>query len=249
MCILQIAISTINDGIFKIKYHEKCNYLVVHQITNGSDYSFLIKSLPSNVIYKAEFKSGLSLSRNVALKYSTATYVWLMDDDVDIDICALDLLLDLLSDNPADIVLVNYSIGGKVKRIPSEINSLFSLPPFSSINIIVNRNILKKGLFFDERFGLGTSLPSGEEFVFLSDAYKLGASFHVVNQVFSRHPPVTSGQDFYSSDMKICAKIEMFKRVFGQYRGVIYSFLFFVKKIPILYKNKSTLKFFKKIWF
>lgn len=57
---IEIGLSALNSGIYKIKFRSDCRYLLIHQITNGQNYSDFVRSLPSNVRYIESNEIGLS---------------------------------------------------------------------------------------------------------------------------------------------------------------------------------------------
>jgi hypothetical protein len=101
---------------------------------------------------------------------------------------------------------------------------------------------LKNALFFDLDFGLGSLYPSGEEYIFLTDALKLGLNVGYFPVVIGIHPDSSSGDDFFSSPIKIQAKRQMFIRIFGKYSFPIIV-MFWIKKLLLLPNISSFLRF------
>lgn len=82
---LEIIVSTLQDGIYNLKFSDKFHYLVIHQIPAVSDnekYKRYSLTFPCNVKYIQSNTKGLSISRNIGFNNSTADYIWIMDDDV-----------------------------------------------------------------------------------------------------------------------------------------------------------------------
>ena len=115
-----------------------------------------------------------------------------------------------------------------------------SIMKVSSIEIAFRINSIKiKNLKFDEKFGLGTNNPTGEEAIFLSDALKQGLKILYIPLPIVFHPKESSGGMFKDNPKLIRAKGAMFYRIFGIW-GYLVSFLFALKKYRM-----SNYKFFK----
>lgn len=239
---IEIAISTLNDGIKNIKINPKFNYLIIHQINNGKDYSIYSNLLKSkNARYIASYTTGLSKSRNIAISNADADYIWFMDDDVIIDEKAFENLKNMMS-NDFDMLILSHSSDKKIispKHTLSKVNK-FSAASVSSIDMFVKRtSILKNSLQFNENFGLGTSRPSGEEFLFTIDMISANLKILKTNQIFSYHPQIASGVDFYSTPNRLNTKLEIFSLAYGTYLGRLVFLIFIIKKSKTLIKNRK----------
>ncbi|WP_258086294.1 glycosyltransferase family A protein [Xenorhabdus bovienii] len=245
---IEILISTIDDGLFKIAANNEYDYLIVHQITNNykaDEYrayfenrikSKKIKYIQSNLI-------GLSKSRNIALDNASGDILWIMDDDVKI-LNGLTSVINKKMKENHDILILNHQYSNEINIIEKKMkeynHNIISSAKICSIDICMKKEVTEK-LRFDENFGLGTDYPSGEEFIFISNAIKNGYSVHQTDIIASIHPPISSGLDFFSTKNKTLAKRKMFDQVFNKF-GILFTTLFFIKKINLLYRNK-------KIWF
>lgn len=243
---LQVAISTMNDGIFDIKLCHGFNYIIIHQVINGKDdeyKKYVIDNFKEHkVSYIVSHETGLSKSRNLALENTSSDYLWIMDDDVLINDFAYDFIFECISNYPECGILVVSHSHKKVDFLPGEkiefINE-FKATCVSSIDMILNINKIK-GVRFNEKFGLGAIYPSGEEFIFTCRLLKQKIEVIKFRRVCSYHPElVASGLDFYSSPIKLKAKKEMFKTIFGYIKGNLFYVLFLFKKIKVIIKNKA----------
>jgi len=106
--------------------------------------------------------------------------------------------------------------------------------------------IKKNQIKFDERFGLGTNFPSGEEYIFITDCFKSGLTVKYLPINIGVHPNETSGMDFYTTPEKVLAKREMIKRIFT-WKSPIFIFLFWLKKFPSVVKFGYGFQFTKTI--
>lgn len=241
MKLLEIAISTLNNGIYNITFRDDYNYLIIHQITNSQDYSSYIAGLSNNVRYIVSYDKGLSKSRNLALKHARAEYVWLMDDDVLINDQAYSHfieLVDLYSDYSLLVVShshenIEYLPGKKYQTITD-----ISAANVSSIDMIINLNLYGE-MKFNERFGLGSDFPSGEEYIFTCNLLSNGKKALKSRKVCTYHPLISSGLDFYSTPNKLKSKCEMFKAANGDFKGYVYYIAFLIKKAKVIIKKNA----------
>ncbi|MRF68177.1 glycosyltransferase [Escherichia coli] len=237
----EILISTLNDGLFNIKTHPDFNYLIIHQITNEKDYSNYTSSLISTKVrYIPSNTIGLSLSRNIALTNSIGEYLWIMDDDVLIYSNALTKLENLISTYPnQDMYVLNFSEHElENDNIVYKKANKYNAMSICSINMLLTKSVAKQ-FKFNTKFGLGTNLPSGEEYIFSVDLINNRKNILITNEYFSCHPDISSGHDFYSSKNKINAKLKMFLTCHGSVKGRLIYLLFIIKKIKVLLKNKA----------
>ncbi|HHZ9146337.1 TPA: glycosyltransferase family A protein [Proteus mirabilis] len=250
---LEIIISTLLDGIFNIKINNNFNYLIIHQIPNKNNkkYEQFIKNLPSNVRYISTNTVGLSKSRNIGLNNAQGEYIWIMDDDViilDSSLGEFDKMINTYQN--IDMYVVRYTNKlpfekGKGKGKEKVINR-FTAMSISSINMIIRRKSLGM-IRFNECFGLGSTYPSGEEYIFSYEFLKHKKTIIKYNEFFSYHKEISSGHDFYSTENKLIAKLAMFIYCYGNIRGRIIYLLFIIKKYKTLVNNKKLLTALNKI--
>jgi glycosyltransferase involved in cell wall biosynthesis len=251
-------VSTLDDGLFNIKLSDEFDYCIIHQISNGRTHDYL-NYFDSNlkragVRYFQILSKGLSISRNTFFDFSKGKYLWIMDDDVSILPGAYNILSRLVSmHNDAKLLVLNYSTCDLINHstylesnsIITQKKNRFHLFNISSINMLIHRDVVNAGVRFDERFGLGTNLPSGEEFIFSYNVLDKVGSVIQTNVVVSKHPPITSGMDFYSTKAKVRAKKFMFINTFGFFVGHLLFLAFIFKKLPTLIRTRSLLRYFK----
>lgn len=244
---LEVGISTLNEGLYKISFNNDFDYLVIHQVTDGNDYDHYKVNLPKNVRYIRSDSKGLSKSRNLALANAKAKYLWIMDDDVKLVSQAKRIIVDLISSN-SDCGLHVMSHSDCYSNFSHEFKSssigFFDSFKVSSIDMIIDVEKLK-GIEFDEEFGLGTEYPSGEEFIFTNSVLKRGIVARKYQIIASIHPPEASGLDYYSTPNKLRAKLLMLVKVSGRTLGAGLYLLFLLKKMPELIRNRALINVFK----
>lgn len=217
-------------------------YVIVHQVY---DPSYTNAALPDfishgDVTYIRLDYPGLSKSRNIGLSSVKTKYAYIMDDDVDFDLAKISQLVDWMEVKQVDVatcqfVFENGSLPRNYMTTPFK-HTMLSAAKVSSIEICLNvEKLREKGLAFDERFGLGTALPSGEEYIFITDCINAGLNVWFYPVTTGIHPNITSGMDFYTSYKKTLAKREMLKRIFG-WKAFLFIVAFWLKKSPSVFK-------------
>ena len=235
---LQILISTVDDKI-KLENINKLNTIVINQLINKKKSVY---RLPNIFSYS---EKGLSKSRNKAIEKSDAEICLISDDDVQYKNDIENIILrSFLNNKDADIITFQIETpdGKKYKNYKKESfwHTKKTLMSVSSIEIAFRReSIINNNIKFDENFGLGTSFPTGEEIIFLTDALKKGLKILYIPIPIVIHPLESSGKD-YDNEILIKAKGAMFYRIFGNL-GYIVSVIFAFKKYKL--SKYSFLKF------
>lgn len=195
---------------------------------------------------------GLSRNRNNAISNALkleSDYIYVADDDIEIKESSLLAAAVECLNSSIDIGIAKVGQIGSSELFKNYRNrdarSKFGLAfSASSVELLIRTNFLKKNqIEFDERFGLGSIYPSGEEFIFILDSIRAGATVKAVDVVVCDHEAISSGKDFYSDEKLIVAKGAMMKRgtksiVVSLILGVLFS----LKKHR---EYKQTIGFFK----
>ncbi|HID7802479.1 TPA: glycosyltransferase [Proteus mirabilis] len=233
-----IAISTMNDRINKVNippFKKNISYIIIHQ-TKNNNYTLpeILQHGRKDITYIKTNQLGLSKSRNLAIINCRKKYLFIMDDDVTFNLDQMMILIKNMEKDKTDIGTFYHSYtNGKstLKKEKCIKLNFINIAKVSSIDICMNiEKIKEKNIYFNENFGLGTNLPSGEEMIFLSDGLKNKLSIVRYPQIIATHPPITSGLDFYSSINKIEAKKLMIENVYGKF-SLIFKILFIIKKL------------------
>jgi len=246
---LIITISTLFERLAKIQInqfpkHENIKYVISCQGEkkyNDGYYLTQIKDIfGEDVICGWELKPGLSNNRNNAIKLAceyykdTGSYIYICDDDVTPNIDGLLTSAHMMMNKKINcitgIITTDYGYFKNYPNASYEITK-FSAARVSSVEIMIDLDFLcKHEVFFDSDFGLGSKYPSGEEYIFITDILKKKgiAYYHPIE--FCSHPPVSSGSDFYTSNIKIMSKGAMLKRIFKFPISHILMLVFSLKK-------------------
>ncbi|HBN5713160.1 glycosyltransferase family A protein [Morganella morganii] len=241
---IEVLISTLNDGIFNIKFNSKFRYLIIHQISNNKDYHEYTNTFANNIVYIPSSTLGLSISRNIALSHASGDFLWIMDDDVTILENSLENLLANIERYPdIDMFVLNHTSNPEIKNDNIKYKNDFLLNKLSSMSVSSIDILLKRttigDIKFNESFGLGSSYPSGEEYIFCNEYLNSKKKILRLKNYYSYHPDISSGSDFYSSPRKIETKLRMFILCFGKCIGYMLFIAFIIKKTNIITKNKS----------
>ena len=145
-------------------------------------------------IYTTSTK-GLSNNRNHALKKASGDICLIADDDLIYTAEQLRAIINTFDANPnIDIALFKYS--GNNKQYPDYEFDLKKEPKgyyISSVEIAFRRNSVVPALQFDNRLGVGTSMPAGEEAVFIHSAIKRGLTCRFFPITITHHAELTTG--------------------------------------------------------
>ena len=146
-------------------------------------------------IYTTNSK-GLSNNRNHALKKASGDICLIADDDITYTAKQLQSVIETFDKNPSvDIALFKYS-GGNNKQYPDYEFDIKKEPKgyyISSIEIAFRRKAVAPTLQFDNRLGIGTSMPAGEEAIFIHNAIKQGLNCRFFPITIAHHAELTSG--------------------------------------------------------
>lgn len=261
---IAVLISTLYDRLLEIKasqfpVSQDVYYVISCQGVPKYDlfiYEDKIRTLfgDRNVSYVFIRGYGLSKNRNAAIdKFMMLNidckYFYISDDDTELCLDGIKESVAFAGANDLDMVvgkiatLDMHDHKHNYKTTSTPLTKLRAAR-VSSVEMILSRAaVLQHHLRFDEQFGLGAKYPSGEEYIFTTDALRQGCRAEFYPVYLCKHPPVTSGHDFYSSPEKIMAKGAMFKRVGGLYLGLLLAIAFSILKFKI-YKNTHSYWFF-----
>lgn len=147
---------------------------------------------------------GISRSRNAALERARGKLLAIVDDDIEYLPSALATLRRGFAAHPSAAVVTFQFLaretGLPAKRYPPRAieHGRLSAASVSSIEIVLRRD-LAGHLRFDERFGLGAALSSGEENIWLQDVLRSGLTAGYYPAALSDHPSLGSGHRVWTA--------------------------------------------------
>lgn len=234
MCEIEVAISCLNDDVFKaldrIKKiflrNENNNKIVVHvlhQVNNQECYDRVSNEITSTpgVRYSKLDVIGLPFSRNFALLNCKSDYLIPTDADVYLSNDFYSMVESTFREyNDADFVTfksyfdLDHNKPRRNFKDCSYKHNWRTLLSVSSIEIVLDVKRFKhKNILWDKDFGLGAKWPGGLETVMLQNANNIGAVGYYVPKPISSHEEVSSGSEVSLSRVKL--RTAVFLRCFG----------------------------------
>lgn len=198
--IINVLISTIDEGIFKVKnvllpVRNDVKYIISHQFTSNKKIKIPQELLRDDVVISQISGRGVTKSRNNAISLADGDIGLFSDDDVTYKKSYFDELKNIFLLNPhLDVALLKIKTKDnepEYKKYPGEIENLLDTKySVSTIEIAVRLNTVKKRrLKFDERFGAGQkNIIGSDETIFVDDAIKLGLNVTFFPVYVVEHP-------------------------------------------------------------
>ncbi len=197
---LEVLVSTMDrssldflDPMFQTDFSGLAFKILVINQTKGEP---LISDYNSIRVINSD-KYGLSRSRNLALKNATGKLVLIVDDDVVYQNNFAQQIADEFNkQKDADCIVFKVTDHGNMRRYPESNRNLkvSEIESVSSIELALRvESIQKDHILFDERFGLGTDLPLGEEYLFVKQLLDNGLKICQSNVLIADHPARSSG--------------------------------------------------------
>lgn len=194
-----------------------CDGLLINQTKNKRHFESPSKRL--RILHFSE--SGISRSRNRALSHAEGDILLLTDDDVVLCDGFSNVIESGFRNNPEADLITFQCLNEQGMKRKEYSNKAFwhnarTLMRVSSVEIALRReSLLENPISFDERFGIGSQIPTGSETVFLTDALEKGMKILYIPEPIVRHPDASSGRALYRNPVLIKAKGGMFYRIFG----------------------------------
>lgn len=193
---LTIMISTFGNRLLELEktvqlHHPELSYLIIHQNYEGIPIpSFLLRN---DIRIVSTNTVGLSKSRNIGIKNCKTKYALVADDDIEYIPQGIESVLKIIRNEKPDFAAFKILTDKEeppYKAYTEEKQSIEKIShSISSIELLLNITEIKsKGLFFDQRFGLGTILKKAEEEILVEDmkSQKLKGTYYPIYIV--KHP-------------------------------------------------------------
>jgi len=189
---------------------------------------------------------GLSCSRNMAIRNSTADICLVADDDEYFLSGYEEKIINSFKRIPqADVIAFKIErLNGNKKKYPNKIKKLTSWDclKVASVEIAFKREkILEKKIQFDENVGSGVSKAGGEENIFLHNCIKNNLSIYFVPETILQLKPSESqwNENIFSEQYFIDRGRFTKKLIYGKTFATIYAFYFAIMKWH-KYKHKTS---------
>lgn len=219
------------------------NHDLMDEIIRG--YSFNFTHIRSNT-------KGLSVARNIGLKYIAGEYFTITDDDCFYADYAFEKVMQKMESTHAAAICFKFQdfdtkqTVRKYETIPIQNISMIRILGVASIEIFFKTSAVSN-IRFDESFGVGSFYNSGEEAIYLRDIKKeckAAIAYCPDNIVFHK----VKGKSQYMGGDGVVSKAAIFRRIYGPAFGIFIFILFVLKNINIInikYLSKSFCIFFK----
>ena len=181
-------------------------------------------------------KRGLSLARNIGMKYVNGNYVVLADDDAWYPKDSINTIITEMKNNNEDIICFKIfdPISGKYYKNYSKHKQ--------KVGTI---QILKKSkIVFNEEFGLGSKFQSGEENLIINDLRKEGYKIKFIDKTIVYH---RIRRNTIIDEKFIRSKAEVLKRILGKFGACIYLNLILIKNFRKIKGIKNAKAFINAI--
>lgn len=198
-----------------------------------------------SIIFISTTERGLSRSRNMALRNSTADVCVIVDDDETMTDNYAEVIAAAYAENPkADVIAFNFVRADGTKKHElkraRKIGYIGALR-ISSIQITFRReSVAGHNIMFDEEMGAGTGNGAGEENKFLYDCLKHGLRIIEAPAVIARLNPGEPSSWFRGFDKKYFFDLGWsVRRFMGRFFATLYAFYTCVSKYR-MYKKDCT---------
>lgn len=190
---LKSMFSKITQSDFSVLVINQCNKITPPEISSKN----------KNIRCISTKETGISNSRNMAIKNATGDLCVICDDDTTFESDCVDILAKNALNSP-DADLFTFKIitpeGSAYKSYPSAskfITSKIENLSISSIEIAFRRDaIIKNNILFYNWLGLGTDFSGGEEVCFIKDCILSKLKVWFINEFLVCHPFESSGKSY-----------------------------------------------------
>ncbi|MDL5167696.1 glycosyltransferase family A protein [Proteus faecis] len=189
-------------------------------------------NLDKNITIILTETTGVTKSRNIALKNLQTKFALFSDDDVVYNKNSLEIIKNSF-DRYNHIGFLTFSIqdeyGNLLKNYPNKTkkHTKLSILKVGTIEIAINRELCAN-FFFPEDMGAGQYLFCCDEPVFLGQILNSKISGLHIPEVICTHPKISSGKGLKSKNA-LLSRYHCFNRIFGKIIGNFVFLLFLIK--------------------
>ncbi|MFB2674379.1 glycosyltransferase family 2 protein [Shewanella xiamenensis] len=240
---IDVLVSTFGDRVGNLKNVIKqprpgVTYIIGHQ---GADIGTLdILTLErEDVRYFPLDSVGVTKSRNFLLMKSESDICYFCDDDITLDSRFDEVLLNAHNNDSSEVItlkILDENGNPRKKELSTTVTqrNIFNILSVGTIEISLKRECLGN-IRFCEFMGAGTSIPIGDEAVFLSDLLKNGHRISYHNIAIASHPIESSGAA--PSFDTIFARGMTIRLVYGFFCGLPLALVFIFLRRNLIFKS------------
>lgn len=206
---IDVAMLTPQEGV---DYHIFVQDAAGPVALRGSDRRSDITVTPLN-------SHGVTISRNAAIDSAQGDIILFADDDLTLETGAYPRLRALFEGAPAlDFICgrMRDAQDKPFKAYPTDMTSASRLntAKLGTPELAVRaKSVRAAGVTFDTRFGAGSTMWLGDEYIFICDALRAGLRGRHVDIVLATHPEPSSGQ--YNSTESFAIREAVLRRALG----------------------------------
>lgn len=225
-------IDSLKEQLFK-----NFEIIVVSQI-NHSDIATILENSELRYKHVRIEKKGLSLARNIGFMHVSGDFCTISDDDCWYPKDSLLKVSKFLTSTGNKVL--TFKILDPIHEIPYKDNysdnvqklTRFTIGRVSSIELFFSTELIKGGLRFDEKFGLGAQYSAGEENIFLSDIIKRKYTIQYIpeNIVYHLRPSKSKSK---LTLVRMTTIFMTFLRMYG-WIGIPLYYMFYIKHYFII---------------
>lgn len=209
--------------------------VIVGSQTNHDEIDELLKNYNFDYRHIIADGTGCSKSRNATMDYCTGDIYTFTDDDCWYTDNALEVVNNHFEKyNPDVAIFQNYDPISKKSTANYPKKEILGISRMQTLKQITfdmwfnSKSIDPHKNKFDERFGIGTKYNSGEENVYIMDAYNNGRRKMYYFPIIVAYHPYKKVN--YIDENSMIGKGPLFKRLFGSFFGFILFIAFCLKK-------------------
>ena len=217
----------INELISRLPQQEPgVDYLICCQTLGDCDIASRLSERADIRLWVMQ-ELGLTKSRNSLLrtffKDYSESYAVIADDDVEFLSVSYEDIKEIFSSTQATLVTgrVLTPNGSYFKNYKNDsfVHSSRTSNGVSSIEMIVSSELSNSKVYFDEKFGLGSTYKMGEEAIFIGDLIKKGYRVAYFPIDLFMHPNESTGSEL---DREwFLAKAALYARKYGKVTGAV----------------------------
>lgn len=223
------------------------NAVIVNQSVEPESKAY-ISWKENRILFINSLTRGLSISRNIALKNSTADICLICDDDESLYDNYAEKIIKAFTENPSYDVIA-FSLDCGLKQFPKKNKKInfMGVLKISSVQIAFRRkSIIDNNIFFDEKMGAGTGNGAGEENKFLIDCLKSNLKIIYIPIKIAKIDSKSPSSWFKGYDETyFLNKGWAIRRILGPSVSLLYIFYFSIFKYRLYKKDCSFLKSLK----
>lgn len=220
---ITVAIATHGDRCLNLQFPAQ---------TDALCYVVLVQDAPTplpattraDITYITLDTRGLSHSRNSALDHCTTPFLLFADDDMTLNPTAIQSLATELHNAPA----LGFAAGWRAGRRPASgrKSGTYDLGKLNTGRICAPELLIRMDclrgtdLRFDTRFGAGTDLPIGEDYIFVCDMLDAGLRGRAFPVVTGAHPDASTG-GVWNDPVILRARRAVLARCFGKMAWIV----------------------------